>query len=198
MRFRLNKQLVLLILEEIREKLEFVTNWNNTISPMEQLLLTLRIYATGSFLITMDDFSGVSTILPKYRIRNKAKTLRFYNVACFPRIVGCINCAHVHIGENAELFRNRKDYFSLNIQTVCNSNLSSAKNFFVFKLSQQFFKTSEFRHSPEDLLLNECSITFQHFSLSFEITKSDFLFSRMFLYCCTKFINIIFLASEKF
>jgi hypothetical protein len=26
-------------------------------------------------------------------------------------------------GENAELFRNRKGYFSLNVQTVCNSNL---------------------------------------------------------------------------
>ncbi|XP_018359328.1 PREDICTED: putative nuclease HARBI1 [Trachymyrmex cornetzi] len=109
MRFRLNKQSVLLILEEIRQVLEFVTNRNNAISPMEQLLLTLRMYATGSFLITMGDFSD------------------FYNIARFPRVIGCIDCTHVRVqsfgGENAELFLNRKDYFSLNVQTVCNSNL---------------------------------------------------------------------------
>jgi len=33
---------------------------------MEQLLLTLRIYATGSFLITIGGFSGVSTISAHY------------------------------------------------------------------------------------------------------------------------------------
>lgn len=33
---------------------------NNAISPMTQLLLTLRFFATGSFLITAGDFGGVS------------------------------------------------------------------------------------------------------------------------------------------
>ncbi|EZA47363.1 hypothetical protein X777_16257 [Ooceraea biroi] len=50
MRFRLSKQTVLLILEQIREELVFLTNRNRAVSPTEQLLLTLRMYATGSFL----------------------------------------------------------------------------------------------------------------------------------------------------
>ncbi|XP_025266103.1 putative nuclease HARBI1 [Camponotus floridanus] len=149
MRFRLSKESVLLILENITEELEFVTNKNRATSPMEQLLLTLRIYATGSFLITIGDFSGVSTtsahyivhrvsaaiarLRPHYirlptteeEIRNAQ--LQFYNIARFPRVIGCIDCTHIRVqsfgGENAELFRNRKGYFSFNIQVVCNSNL---------------------------------------------------------------------------
>ncbi|XP_018407216.1 PREDICTED: putative nuclease HARBI1, partial [Cyphomyrmex costatus] len=122
---------------------------NNAISPMEQLLLTLRIYATGSFLITIGDFSGVSTTSAHYIVHRvsqaiarlqpryihfpttqqeiRKEQLQFYNIARFPRVIGCIDCTHVRVqsfgGENAELFRNRKGYFSLNTQVVCNSNL---------------------------------------------------------------------------
>ena len=77
-------------------------------------------------------------------------------------------------GENAELFRNRKDYFSLNVQTVCNNNVASAKNFFVFFFSypnsfsklQNFDIHQNYYYSTITLLLNECSITFQHFSFA--------------------------------
>jgi len=85
---------------------------------MEQLLLTLRIYATGLFLIIMGDFPGVSTSAPyiihrvsaaiarlqsryiqfpstKQEIRKKQ--LRFYNIARFPRVIGCIDCTHVRV-----------------------------------------------------------------------------------------------------
>lgn len=86
---------------------------------MEQLLLTLRMYATGSFLITIGDFSGVSTTSAHYivhrvstaiarlhpyyihfpsteeEIRNEQ--LRFYNIARFPKVVGCIDCTHIRV-----------------------------------------------------------------------------------------------------
>lgn len=46
----------------------------------------------------------------------------FYNIARFPRCIGAIDCTHVKIqspgGNNAEIFRNRKQFFSLNVQTV--------------------------------------------------------------------------------
>ena len=41
--------------------------------------------------------------------------------------MGAIDCTHIKIpcpgGENAELFRNRKGYFSINVQAVCGPNL---------------------------------------------------------------------------
>lgn len=44
----------------------------------------------------------------------------FNNIAGFPNVSGCIDCTHIPIGnpggDNAELFRNRKSFFSLNIQ----------------------------------------------------------------------------------
>lgn len=89
------------------------------VSPMEQLLLTLRIYATGSFLITIGDFSGVSTTSAHYIVHRvsqaitrlrpryihfptteqeiRKEQLQFYNIARFPRVIGCIDCTHVHV-----------------------------------------------------------------------------------------------------
>lgn len=40
--------------------------------------------------------------------------------------MGCIDCTHIQIqspgGNNAELFRNRKGVFSINIQAICDPN----------------------------------------------------------------------------
>ena len=51
----------------------------------------------------------------------------FHQIAGFPGVTGCIDCTHVCIqspgGDNAELFRNRKGYFSINVQAVCDTNL---------------------------------------------------------------------------
>jgi len=51
----------------------------------------------------------------------------FHLLAGFPGVLGVIDCTHVAIqspgGNNAELYRNRKGYFSLNVQCVANANL---------------------------------------------------------------------------
>lgn len=50
----------------------------------------------------------------------------FYSKAKFPRTIGAIDCTHVPIrsrgGDNAENYRNRKGWFSLNVQTVASAN----------------------------------------------------------------------------
>ncbi|KAJ8915261.1 hypothetical protein NQ315_014768 [Exocentrus adspersus] len=54
---------------------------------------------------------------------------RFYNISRFPRVIGCIDGTHIKIQnpgtgqDDGEVFRNRKGYFSLNIQVVCNADL---------------------------------------------------------------------------
>ncbi|CAH2013455.1 unnamed protein product, partial [Acanthoscelides obtectus] len=146
---RLKKITVLYILSLIEEELESVTDRNHSISPINQLLLTLRFYATGNFLLTVGDFikvskSSASKIVKKVseaiatfsgrfikmpsndeEIR-KAKS-SFYEKAHVPRVIGSLDCTHIKIqspgGNNAELFRNRKGYFSINVQTISAPNL---------------------------------------------------------------------------
>ncbi|KAK5647851.1 hypothetical protein RI129_002743 [Pyrocoelia pectoralis] len=51
----------------------------------------------------------------------------FFDIAAFPRVGAAIDCTHVKIqspgGNDAELFRNRKNYFSINVQAACDSHL---------------------------------------------------------------------------
>lgn len=51
----------------------------------------------------------------------------FFRIARFPRVIGAMDCTHIRItspgGDHAELYRNRKGYFSMNVQTICNANL---------------------------------------------------------------------------
>lgn len=90
---------------------------NNPITPMQQLLLTLRFFATGSFIISAGNFAGVSTTSAHriiHRVTNavarlrsrfikfptthneiKKEQLKFYKIARFPRVIGCIDCTHV-------------------------------------------------------------------------------------------------------
>lgn len=51
----------------------------------------------------------------------------FFNISRFPRCIGAIDCTHIKIssvgGNEAENFRNRKNFFSINVQVVCDSKL---------------------------------------------------------------------------
>jgi len=51
---------------------------------------------------------------------------KFFDIAGFPRCIGAIDCSHIRIqspgGDDAELYRNRKGFFSLNVQTIADAN----------------------------------------------------------------------------
>lgn len=91
---------------------------NHAVTYIEKFLLTLRIYATGNFLLTTRDFMGVckttallivrdvSIALAKLRptfikMSNESEIFtlqrRFYQIAKFPRTIGAIDCTHVKI-----------------------------------------------------------------------------------------------------
>ncbi|XP_071052055.1 putative nuclease HARBI1 [Onthophagus taurus] len=115
---------------------------------MDQLLTCLRFYATGGHLSTISDFMGTHVATSSRIIKNVSIALAslshayikmptenniqkiqrdFYNIALFPSIVGCIDGTHIKIqspgGEEGEIFRNRKGYFSINVQVVGDSDL---------------------------------------------------------------------------
>lgn len=52
----------------------------------------------------------------------RANILHFYETYQFPSISGCIDCTHIPIqnpgDDNGQVFRNRKGYFSLNVQVI--------------------------------------------------------------------------------
>lgn len=116
---------------------------------MNQLLLTLRYYATGNMLISVADFLGVSkssacrivervsiaiaSLSEQYihmyqnNVELDTAAQEFYRIARFPRVIGAIDCTLIKVqsfgGEDAEIFRSRKGFFALNVQTVSDANL---------------------------------------------------------------------------
>ena len=71
--------------------------------------------------------AGDEVVFPVTQADRLASISNFYQIAAFPAVLGAIDCTHVAIqspgGLRAELFRNRKGYFSLNIQAVVNASL---------------------------------------------------------------------------
>lgn len=97
-------------------------------TPINKLLLTLRFYATGNFLITVGDFIGVSKTTASLIVRDVSVAiaklrpifinipeteseindlqLRFYKIARFPRTIGAIDCTHIKIQNPGNLILN--------------------------------------------------------------------------------------------
>ncbi|KAI4455517.1 hypothetical protein MML48_9g00004453 [Holotrichia oblita] len=137
-RFRLTKQTVENILQQIDPMIRLPTNRGGCISPMHQLVLTLRFYALGDMQVAVADFVGtipkVSTAIvsphqqmPTTREEIERTAEQFYNIASFPRVIGAMDCTLIRIdspgGDDADIFRCRKSYFALNVQIVSDSKL---------------------------------------------------------------------------
>ncbi|XP_067124817.1 putative nuclease HARBI1 [Centruroides vittatus] len=148
-RYRLPKESVRNVVERIGDNLVSTSSRNYAMSPMEQLLLALRFYATGTFQLVVGDLNDLSQSsacrainrvsfliaqmsadyiqLPKTESERTQISQDFFHLSGFPCVYGAIDCTHIPIqspgGETAELFRNRKGYFSINVQTVSDSQL---------------------------------------------------------------------------
>jgi len=149
-RFRLKKDTIKFILRLIEPKIKSQTSRNNAVTPAQKLLMTLRYYATGSFIATCADFAGIHKTtggkiivqvsealgalrsdfirFPTTNAQIRQVRQDFFNIAKFPSCIGAIDCTHIKIrslgGNDAEIFRNRKQFFSINVQTICDSHLN--------------------------------------------------------------------------
>ncbi|KAI4455231.1 hypothetical protein MML48_9g00013038 [Holotrichia oblita] len=147
-RFRLYKETVYHLLTLIEHELEYPNDVNNSVTPINQILTCLRFFASGGHLNSVADFVGMdistaSRIIVRVseaiaRLYNRyikfpepnnivQEQTKFYNVARFPRIIGVVDGTHIRIqspgGDDPEIFRNRKGYFSVNVQVICNADL---------------------------------------------------------------------------
>ncbi|KAK9731963.1 DDE superfamily endonuclease [Popillia japonica] len=147
--FRLPKGCVVRLLSCFENELEKPNMKNHPISPMNQLLCALRFYATGSFQQVIGDCMNIHkctvcrcihrvlhhiALMAQEYIKMPATAndiasvkTEFYKLSQFPGVIWAIDCTHIPIkspgGDNAELYRNRKGWFSINVQIVCDANL---------------------------------------------------------------------------
>lgn len=111
--------------------------------PIEQVLIALRYFATGSFMQVVGDTVGVdkstvsrcitrvSTVLSskagtfiKWPSEDRKREVKngFYENGGFPGVIGCIDGTHVRIQapvHDEPSFVNRKGYHSINVQAIC-------------------------------------------------------------------------------
>lgn len=151
-RFRINKAEVLYLAERLNEVLGPRTVRSTTVPTVTKILITLRFCATGIFQSVNGDLfelhqttisrSVTATVraiaglapdiifMPRnaQEIReSKQRHMNMVQPRGIPNVIGLIDCTHIKIispgGSNAERFRNRKGFFSVNVQAVGNSDL---------------------------------------------------------------------------
>lgn len=149
MRFRFSKQTVQNFTEIFGRNIEPRTNRNKSLDARMQILLTLRFYATGAYQRVVGDHININQstacriikrvsleiarqrenyiYMPRTQEEIADVCREFYRIRGFPKVVGAIDCTHIKIqspgGNNAEMFRNRKGFFSINVQAICDSRL---------------------------------------------------------------------------
>lgn len=147
-RFRMHKVNAVEIISLLEPRLSSVTQRGQPIPVCLQVLITLRFLACGTFHRETGDLCGVSepTVckvihrvcraicelkahyinFPDARTQANYKVL-FYEYGNFPGVIGCIDGTHIPIKRpstpDAEEYRNRKNWFSINVQGVCTPQL---------------------------------------------------------------------------
>ncbi|CAG2228481.1 HARBI1 [Mytilus edulis] len=183
-RYRFGREGILFLSDLVRDKLTRQTNRNHALSVEQQIMVTLRFLASGSFLQVIGDTLGldkstvsrvVDSVLdalcekrnqfiqwPTNLNQTKAE---FYEFAGFPNILGAIDGTHIRIKRphhDEPSFINRKGYPSLNVQAVCDAK----GNVLLFSSSHNVILNCQSAVTPELNFRNQ-----SHYSL-FHITKS--------------------------
>ncbi|XP_050691085.1 putative nuclease HARBI1 [Eriocheir sinensis] len=148
-RFRLRKNSMYDLIEEIREHLPAPTDSRGCPVPAHlQTLIALRCMMSGDHQMTLGDCHDVSQTtvsqclkvvsravasLSRHHImapsgNDRQRTVQeFYAIHGMPGVIGAIDCTHIAIVRpsvaNPEVFRCRKGYFSMNVQAVCGPDL---------------------------------------------------------------------------
>ena len=145
LRFRLRKDSVSDLIKIVAKDLEHQTRRGLPRTPMPQVLIALRFYATGPFQRVIGDLFGVSVFAACRVIHKVSRAIakqkrqflsipgnladvkrKSYDVGHFPGVIGAIDCTHVRVicpnKENAMAFVNRKQFYSINVQAVCDSD----------------------------------------------------------------------------
>lgn len=144
-RFRLSKPEIDKVLSHIQDVLMHESGRSAALTPTEQLLITLRFFASGSFYHLIGDLQGVSKATVCRSIKRCVDAInnrmfkeyvrfpddnllpqKFYDLGGMPAVAGCIDGTHVIMEaptQNEEQFVNRHGTHSLNAMCVCGPDL---------------------------------------------------------------------------
>lgn len=141
--FRFDKATFKYIVDSIRHDIERPSLRPNSLSCVIQVAAAIRYYATGSFQTDIGEGLRISQPSVHRSIANVGAALnakydefimwpnreilvenkiKFYDIANFPNVIGCIDGTHVRIMRpriDQQQYINRKFYPSLNLQCVC-------------------------------------------------------------------------------
>lgn len=142
-RFHFGMPAVMFIVELLYDNLQRSTKRSHALTPLQQVLIALRFFASGSFLQCVGDslgvdkstvsrvISDVTTALveisnqfvcwPTNRRKQQIRT-GFFHLGGFPNVIGCIDGTHIRIqapNEDEKSYINRKNYHSINVMAVC-------------------------------------------------------------------------------
>nr|CAI5855902.1 unnamed protein product [Callosobruchus analis] len=99
---------------------------------MLQIADFMHVHVSTAIRVVARVSHAIATLRPqKVKMPEPREPIRaqneFYNIARFPKTLAAIDCTHVKIqspgGDNAEVYRNRKSYFSVNVQCLTDANL---------------------------------------------------------------------------
>jgi hypothetical protein len=135
-RYRFGSQAINYITNLLYDDLACDTGRNFALNPDVQVLIALRLFASGSFLQVIGNTFGVdkSTVSRVVRdvciaLSNKREQLiqwpsnkkkeaiknEFYEMDRFPHVIGCIDCTHIQIQAPHNFYVNWKHYHSINV-----------------------------------------------------------------------------------
>uniref|UniRef100_A0A4W5JKK2 DDE Tnp4 domain-containing protein n=1 Tax=Hucho hucho TaxID=62062 RepID=A0A4W5JKK2_9TELE len=143
-RFRMYKATAADIISLLETRLSSDSFRGMPIPPSLQVLITLRFLACGTFHRETGDLCGVSEPTVCKIVHKVCKAIcelkddyikfpdaagqanykvEFFEYGNFPGVIGCIDGCHIPIKcpstADSEEYRNRKNWFSINVQSVC-------------------------------------------------------------------------------
>lgn len=146
-RYRFRRNDIFWLVDTFGAELEHQNERKGLVPSYMQVMVALRVFATGCFQLDVGDTFGISKPTVCRIVRNVATVisgamtdyvkfetgveaertqLAFYKMAGFPKVVGCIDCTHIKIlapTTNEHEFINRKGVHSINVQLVCNADM---------------------------------------------------------------------------
>ena len=142
-RYRFGRQAVGYITNLIADDLRRSTRRNHALPPLQQVLIALRFFASGSFLQVIGDTAGVNKSTVSRVVTSVSHALlakqsdfikwptgaelvvnknAFYRRGRFPCVIGCVDGTHIRIQapkDHENAYVNRKGFHSINVQGMC-------------------------------------------------------------------------------